>query len=520
MAVLHLCAESASSAAAAEVAASGRGGWGAGSGAPSSPAVLGSGPAALEEAAGLLAAIEVQQLGQQVSFVGTPAAGAAAGGGGLPLLRRQAARAAVAARAALAVHDAITGGKRQSWRVITRSAASAQAKRAPPMPSIAGSAAPASGAGAGPQPASPAVGAAAPRRTLRSRFAVSARDRRRAPLAPPSPPSSAAAAAAAPASPPAHDGGSPPAAAAGDAAAGDAEAGDTALWRQLPLARRIGYHVHIALRMLWLAAMGDPSYWQDAIDLIGPKSAAAAQGRGGAAAAQLALLLPVWVGYCVRVLVLRALKMVATLSQVSGGQVNRLSSFFDLILQNRQFLPPAIDPLSIPHLKQNCMATPNQHNQSFILSKLHAHTPNHNQALTFQAYRWTLWWWPGLHAVLLAVARGGAVTGISIYDSLGSLHRTLRFSRQGISTRFYRWVGAVARSGGSLAALHQSLTAAATAASERQAAAQIRRPSGGSAAGQAAVGEQEVLLDEEGVTRAAAQLAMVFLGIAGGDIGE
>jgi len=54
------------------------------------------------------------------------------------------------------------------------------------------------------------------------------------------------------------------------------------LWRATPLLTRAMYHAHVWLRTLWLAAMGDPSFWQDGIDMMGalPRSGAAARAGG------------------------------------------------------------------------------------------------------------------------------------------------------------------------------------------------------------------------------------------------
>lgn len=76
------------------------------------------------------------------------------------------------------------------------------------------------------------------------------------------------------------------------------------------------------------------------------------------------------------------------------------------------------------------------------LTPLTARHPSlHPQVLTFFVYRWTLWWWPGVHEILLAAAQGGALTGVSVYDTSGRLARTLKISRLGIATAFYRDLG-------------------------------------------------------------------------------
>jgi hypothetical protein len=49
------------------------------------------------------------------------------------------------------------------------------------------------------------------------------------------------------------------------------------LWRSAPLGARLAYHSHVWWRTLWLAAMGDPAFWQDAVDLAAPGPG----GRGG-----------------------------------------------------------------------------------------------------------------------------------------------------------------------------------------------------------------------------------------------
>jgi hypothetical protein len=81
-------------------------------------------------------------------------------------------------------------------------------------------------------------------------------------------------------------------------------------WQAVPLHRRVAYHLHMGVRILWLALMGDPSFYQDAMDLVGEPP-----GRGG----------PGWrrglalVGYWVRRSLLLLLSLVAGLSQVRGG---------------------------------------------------------------------------------------------------------------------------------------------------------------------------------------------------------
>jgi hypothetical protein len=85
-------------------------------------------------------------------------------------------------------------------------------------------------------------------------------------------------------------------------------------WQAVPLHRRMAYHVHMGIRILWLALMGDPSFYQDAMDLVGepPGPGGPALRRALAAA-----------GYWVRRTLLLLLSLVAGLSQVRGTQGKR-----------------------------------------------------------------------------------------------------------------------------------------------------------------------------------------------------
>jgi hypothetical protein len=181
------------------------------------------------------------------------------------LLRRLAARAASVACFALGVHDAITLGRRQSWRAANLKAAR---RRRQQEAAVAGGRAGGDGSHVAvdvPPPGAPASAARAT--TVR---------RRRKAGAPVSPPATAAA-----------GGGMSP----------------EALWAQLPLRRRAAYHLHIFLRTVWLAVMGDPSFWQDSMDLLGPRPGAGA--RAGTAA-----------GFWIARTWLVLLKLVAVMSQV------------------------------------------------------------------------------------------------------------------------------------------------------------------------------------------------------------
>jgi hypothetical protein len=143
--------------------------------------------------------------------------------------------------------------------------------------------------------------------------------------------------------------------------------------------------------------------------------------------------------------------------------------------------------------------------------------------------------------VLLALARGGALSGVSIYDASGALRRTLRLSRQGPSTVFYRPLGPAPAARGGRAAL-------LAAAEALEAAAGLRAPPGraggagggvgaslaqawplggaggalqeGAGAQQTQAAEAEAAPPDEGsVSRAAADLAVRCLGVAAGDLG-
>jgi hypothetical protein len=169
--------------------------------------------------------------------------------------------------------------------------------------------------------------------------------------------------------------------------------------------------------------------------------------------------------------------------------------------------------------------------------------------------RWTLWWWPGVHTLLMDVARGGAVEGVAVYAPSGRLHRLLGFSRQqGIVVRFFRDAAPLARrpareglraEAGALLASMQAAAAVALAAAKTEAAAaaaaaaEAKIAGGGEAAagaesaGVAAAagpeasngGAQEAAcagrqLDEVAVSRAAAELAAACVGLAQGSVGE
>ena len=354
-------------------------------------------------------------------------------------LRRHAARAAAAAQFALAVHDAITGGKRQSWRAAD--AARVGGGRAAPK------AAPSDRA---PREDTEGVEIAVVGADIDDLFAS---------------PAPSAAAATAPATP---EGGASPSpsglALAADASAdadveGAASADERgpvaadalpdfeALWRELPLARRAAYHVHIALRTLWLAAMGDPSFWQDAADMLDAPPLAAWHARLARA------LLALW---------LRALRLVAAASA----------------------------------------------------------------AASFCFYRRALWSWPGAHGVLLAATRGGALTGVSIYDAAGALRRTLRFSRASMATAFYRRLGPAARvagGAGELEARFEEIAAAGGGTGVRpkpgEAAGGDASGGGEGAEGGAAAEERRLRDWEARLARAAAELALECLGLDRGEIG-
>lgn len=396
--LLHLCRGAAAAAAAgsaAGAAATGMGGAAAetagrrcGAGLPT--AALRDGAAAQQAAAGLLAAVEVQVLGQQLTVGGAPSSGAPAKGGddlparpgGAPMpanVRRLAARAALSARLALAVHDTVTGGARQSWH--SPGAAPGGTALAPGRDSAPEVAAPlqaaapdgsghvalpaqelqamAEAAGAAPASAelqSSGVARVA-RQLLRRRLggragrpSAGGRQLQQAPAAgradsrpsrlsapqprpaPPGPPphqppvsatsltsrsrsgsGAAAAAAAAPPAPP-----PPPATPASGAA--HTPAVDDEGWRTLPRHARLGYFLHTAIRMVWLAAMGDPSYWQDAMDLLGPPPSGPARPaqRGAAPACGWAGSAPLaaWAAYGARFAALHGLKLLAVLSRV------------------------------------------------------------------------------------------------------------------------------------------------------------------------------------------------------------
>lgn len=174
------------------------------------------------------------------------------------------------------------------------------------------------------------------------------------------------------------------------------------------------------------------------------------------------------------------------------------------------------------------------------------------QALTLLAWRLALWRWPGAHSVLLSLASAGALGGVSVYDGSGALRRTLKLSRQGVSTAFYRALGSAqaplldagdagAQAGGfrapgvdmlagGLAGVANALEQAAgmetmrgPAAPENSRRVSFRitaadgpaRPGAGGSGG-----GDEPAPDEGMMSRAAAQVALDCLGLAGGEIGE
>jgi len=157
------------------------------------------------------------------------------------------------------------------------------------------------------------------------------------------------------------------------------------------------------------------------------------------------------------------------------------------------------------------------------------HNPNPQppQALTFLLYRFSLWWWPGLHTLLLAAATsGGALTGISVYGrrtgGAGALHRTLRFDRHTIHTAFYRQLGGVLRVEGGAAAVEVEV-------GEAMAQGVLKGSDGSKGGGvdgdEPSEAEKRQADDDEAdwelqVARAAAQLALECLGLEGGEMGE
>lgn len=236
----------------------------------------------------------------------------------------------------------------------------------------------------------------------------------------------------------------------------DAEAARAdALWRALPRARRAAYALHVALRMLWLASMGDPSFFQDAMDVIGAPPMT-----------PLSLWAAVqWAAYYVRRLALRALSLVAALSR----------------------------------------------------------------AMALGLHRWVLWRWPGPHRLLLAAADGGALAGVSVFDARGALARTLRFGRDGVSTRFYRRGAAATVGGGPLGAAELAALAArlargaAVAGGAADGSSGSSGGDGGGAGGSAAQPPEvgDLAADEVVAAADAARLALACLGrVDGGRIGE
>jgi hypothetical protein len=526
LSLLHLCRQVATSAAVGAAAAAAAGGGDARQApAPAAlGAVLGGGPAVAAACASLLAALEVQQLGQQVTTAQPqPPSSPAQGGGKAALLARQVARAAVAARLALAVHDCITGGSRQSWKVArprrgqgsrTAEATAAPASPPPVAANLGGGGGSTAifvqGSGGGGGGGGSGAAAAPPAQPARRR----SRGQGRPPVAPPLalPRASGSGATRGPVGAAAggNGAGSPAAVqAAGGAGSGDDGAAAAALWRRLPLRRRAAYHLHIALRTVWLALMGDPSFWQDAADLIGPRPA------GGAA----------WAGYAACRTALRLLALVAVLSQVGrrrglagcccGLGLIALPLLHAHCTIAKPPLRPPIQPRSLPHTLQT---------------------------VTLLFHRWTLWRWPGIHTLMMGVARGGALEGVAVYAPApaGRLHRVLAFSRQhGITARFFRGAeplvqprgrGAKAEAEALLAAMEAAAAAdteaaaaeaaAAAAAAAAEAAGQEASAAQGAPTEQAGQAKAGRRLDQAAVAGAAAQLAALSLGISKGDVGE
>jgi hypothetical protein len=212
--------------------------------------------------------------------------GGGAGGAGAALsfclidpkvLQRHAARAASAAVFALGVHDAVTKGRRQSWRTVSLRRAQRKKQLAQRGPGPVGEAAEGGGGHVAVDlDRTRSSGAAA---------AAAARHRRRRR---------------------AQDTGAPPKKGAEGAPPPPPPLDAASLWARLPLRRRAAYHLHIFLRTVWLAIMGDPSFWQDAMDIVGPRPA------GGACAAALRFhLVRAWLLF---------LKLLAVMSQVDSGR--------------------------------------------------------------------------------------------------------------------------------------------------------------------------------------------------------
>ncbi len=83
-------------------------------------------------------------------------------------------------------------------------------------------------------------------------------------------------------------------------------------WREVPFSHRVMFHAHVVARTLWMAAMGDPGFWQDGVDL--QAGVQRRWGRLGARGAWRARLC-----YVLRALWLRPMAWLAAFSDVSLG---------------------------------------------------------------------------------------------------------------------------------------------------------------------------------------------------------